>query len=111
MVYIPMRTFPGNFSLIRVIFDRKFDRKLVEIGPFGPKLEIFNQLFRFQQNSWQFCATIVFFQVLFIVLFGLFVKYDDDFHKSILEASDADRPGLIAAQDAELTRNFACKYF
>ena len=73
---------------------------------------ILNQLFRFQQNSWQFCATIVFFQVLFIVLFGLFVKYDDEFHKSILDETDpVKKAEMIAAQDGELTRNFACKYF
>ena len=72
----------------------------------------FNYFFRFQQNSWQFCATIVFFQALFIVLFGLFVKYDDEFHKSVIEEKDADlKAAMIAAQDAELTRNFACKYF
>ena len=50
--------------------------------------------------------------MLFIVLFGLFVKYDDDFHKDVLnEADPIKKAELIAAQDAELTRNFACKYF
>ena len=107
MVYTPMRTFPGIFSLKRVIFDWKWSN----LDHSGPKMVMFNPLFRFQTNSWQFCATIVFFQVLFIVLFGLFVKYDDEFHKTILEAPDALKADLIAAQDAELTRNFACKYF
>lgn len=63
---------------------------------------------RFHENSWQFCATLVFFQVLFIVLFGLFVKYDDEFHKAIIEETDPIlKAQMIAAQDAELTRSFA----
>ena len=49
--------------------------------------------------------------MLFIVLFGLFVKYDDEFHKSVIEAEEPLKSQLIAAQDAELTRNFACKYY
>ena len=49
--------------------------------------------------------------MLFIVLFGLFVKYDDEFHKDVLNAEGDAKAALIAAQDAELTRNFACKYF
>ena len=55
--------------------------------------------FRFQENSWQFCSTITFFQILFIVLFGLFVKYDDEFHLKILNTHDPVlKAHLIAAQ-------------
>ena len=108
MVYTPMRTFPGIFH-----WNGSFlTEKISNLDHSGPKMVIFNPLFRFQTNSWQFCATIVFFQVLFIVLFGLFVKYDDEFHKTIIEEEDPiAKATLIAAQDAELTRNFACKYF
>ena len=49
--------------------------------------------------------------MLFIVLFGLFVKYDDEFHKNVINAEGDDKIAMIKAQDAELTRNFACKYF
>ena len=56
-------------------------------------------LFSFQENSWQFCSTITFFQILFIVLFGLFVKYDDDFYKNIESEHDPiAKAQLIAAQ-------------
>ena len=56
-------------------------------------------LFSFQENSWQFCSTITFFQILFIVLFGLFVKYDDDFYKNIESEQDPiAKAQLIAAQ-------------
>ena len=40
------------------------------------------------------------------------MKYDDEFHKSVLDETDPiKKAALIAGQDAELTRNFACKYF
>ena len=64
-----------------------------------PKIIFLTTLFSFQENSWQFCSTITFFQILFIVLFGLFVKYDDDFYKNIESEHDPiAKAQLIAAQ-------------
>ncbi|CBY07578.1 unnamed protein product [Oikopleura dioica] len=33
---------------------------------------------RFKENSWQFCSTLVLFQIIFVVLFAIFVDYDKD---------------------------------
>ena len=61
--------------------------------------------FRFQENSWQFCSTITFFQILFIVLFGLFVKYDDDFYKNIENEKDPIAKSQLIAVQVRLNKS------
>ena len=61
---------------------------------------------RFQENSWQLCSTLTFFQILFVVLFALFVKYGDAPND---EGNDWYKD-YNAASEARLTRNFACTY-
>ena len=40
---------------------------------------------RFKENSWQFCSTLVLFQIIFIVLFAIFVDYDKVNYQNVLD--------------------------
>ena len=75
-------------------------------------------MFRFRENSWQFCTTISFFQVLFIVLFGIFCDYDKEWYdpewKRLLKLNNDtithEIEHMIKHADEHLTRSYACKY-
>ena len=72
---------------------------------------------RFKENSWQFCSTLVVFQIIFIILFAIFVDYDSHIYKdskyiSKLTADPASQEYKDAIQffkdaDHHLVRDYA----
>ncbi|CAG5102323.1 Oidioi.mRNA.OKI2018_I69.chr1.g247.t1.cds [Oikopleura dioica] len=70
---------------------------------------------RFKENSWQFCTTLVLFQIIFIILFAIFVDYDshvynDETYIKLLQgtpAEQAEAKEFFKKSDEHLVRDYA----
>jgi len=70
---------------------------------------------RFKENSWQFCSTLVLFQIIFVVLFAIFVDYDKDVYNDeqyikLLQGTAAESAAareFFKKSDEHLVRDYA----